>query len=82
MKKNKKVKKKNNNTNQLVSYLLVMFLVLYVAMAAHKVPKVVINIFNNTLFRLGYVLIMIYLYHILSAFLFFIFILYISVNFF
>ena len=62
MESNNQVKKQNNNTNQLVSYLLVMFLVLYVAMAAHKVPKVVINIFNNTLFRLGYVLIMIYLY--------------------
>ena len=49
------------NNNKILSSVLAMFLVLYAAMAAPKLPKAVVKIFDNTLFKLGYMFLMAYL---------------------
>jgi TolA-binding protein len=48
-------------SNKILSTVLAMFLVLYAAMAAPKLPKAVAKIFDNTLFKLGYMFLIAYL---------------------
>lgn len=49
------------NNNKVLSSVLAMFLVLYAAMAAPKLPKNVVKVFDNTLFKLGYMFLMAYI---------------------
>jgi len=49
------------NNNKILSSVLGLFLVLYAAMAAPKLPKSVAKIFNNTYFKLGFMFMIGYL---------------------
>ena len=49
------------NNNKILSSVLGLFLVLYAAMAAPKLPKSVAKIFDNTLFKLGFMFMIGYL---------------------
>jgi hypothetical protein len=49
------------NNNKILSSVLGMLLVLYAAMAAPKLPKSVVKVFDNTFFKLGYMFMIAYL---------------------
>jgi hypothetical protein len=49
------------NDNKVLSSVLGMLLVLYAALAAPKLPKNVVEIFDNSLFKLGYMFLVVYL---------------------
>jgi hypothetical protein len=49
------------NNNKILSSVLGMLLVLYAAMAAPKLPKYVVKVFDNTFFKLGYMFMIAYL---------------------
>lgn len=49
------------SSNRILSAVIGLLLVLYAAMAAPKLPKAVVKIFDNSLFKLGYMFLMAYL---------------------